>query len=58
MKSTFLQGALALGALALIPATTAALADGEASSYKALDEFMDCSRRSAAIMSRKSTMKS
>ena len=26
MKSTFLQGALALGALALIPATTAALA--------------------------------
>ncbi|MHA6768740.1 S41 family peptidase [Sphingobium ummariense] len=41
MKSSFLQGALALGALALIPATTAALADGEASSYKALDEFMD-----------------
>ncbi|MGE4322505.1 MAG: S41 family peptidase [Sphingobium sp.] len=41
MKSPFLRGAIALGALALIPATTAALADGEASSYKALDEFMD-----------------
>ena len=41
MKTSFLQGAIALGALALIPATTAALADGEASSYKALDEFMD-----------------
>ena len=41
MTSNFFRGALALGALALIPATTAALADGEASSYKALDEFMD-----------------
>ena len=41
MKSNFFRGAVALGALALIPATTAALADGEASSYKALDEFMD-----------------
>jgi carboxyl-terminal processing protease len=41
MKSTFLRGAVALGALALIPATTAALSAGEASSYKALDEFMD-----------------
>lgn len=46
MKSAFLQGAVALGALALIPATTAALADADASSYnsgsyRALDEFMD-----------------
>jgi carboxyl-terminal processing protease len=41
MKSSFLRGAVALSALALIPATTAAMADGEASSYKALDEFMD-----------------
>ena len=41
MKSTFLQSAVALGALALIPATTAALAEAEGSSYKALDEFMD-----------------
>lgn len=41
MKSAFLQGAVALGAIALIPATTAALADAEGSSYKALDEFMD-----------------
>ena len=41
MKSTFLHGALALGALALIPAATATFAAGEASSYKALDEFMD-----------------
>ena len=41
MKSTFLHGALALGALALIPVATATFAAGEASSYKALDEFMD-----------------
>jgi len=41
MKSTFYRGALALGALALVPVTTAALSAGEASSYKALDEFMD-----------------
>jgi carboxyl-terminal processing protease len=41
MKSTFLRSAVALGALALIPATTAALAEAEGSSYKALDEFMD-----------------
>ncbi|MGV3768456.1 MAG: S41 family peptidase [Sphingobium phenoxybenzoativorans] len=41
MKSTFLRSATALGALALIPATTAALAEAEGSSYKALDEFMD-----------------
>ncbi|PZU59495.1 MAG: peptidase S41 [Sphingobium sp.] len=41
MKSTFLRSAVALGALALVPATTAALAEAEGSSYKALDEFMD-----------------
>jgi carboxyl-terminal processing protease len=41
MKSTFLRSAVALGALALIPATTAALAEADSSSYKALDEFMD-----------------
>ncbi len=46
MKSAFLHGpffraTVALGAIALIPATTAALADAEGSSYKALDEFMD-----------------
>lgn len=41
MKSAFFRSAAALGALALIPATTAALADAESSSYRALDEFMD-----------------
>ncbi|AUW57664.1 peptidase S41 [Sphingobium sp. SCG-1] len=41
MKSTFLRSAVALSALALIPATTAALAEAEGNSYKALDEFMD-----------------
>jgi carboxyl-terminal processing protease len=41
MKSTLLRSAVALGALALIPATTAALAEAEGNSYKALDEFMD-----------------
>lgn len=41
MKSAFLKSAVALSALALIPATTAALAEAEGNSYKALDEFMD-----------------
>lgn len=41
MKSAFLKSAAALSALALIPATTAALAEAEGNSYKALDEFMD-----------------
>ncbi len=41
MNSSFLRSAVALSALALIPATTAAMAEAEGSSYKALDEFMD-----------------
>ena len=41
MKSAFLRSAVALSALALIPATTAAFAEAEGNSYKALDEFMD-----------------
>lgn len=41
MKTTFMRSAVALGALALVPATTAALAEAEGNSYKALDEFMD-----------------
>ncbi|MBB6124774.1 S41 family peptidase [Sphingobium subterraneum] len=41
MKSVLLRNAIALGALALIPATTAALAEAEGNSYAALDEFMD-----------------
>tara|TARA_R110000782_G_scaffold182437_6_gene272760 strand:- start:103697 stop:105049 length:1353 start_codon:yes stop_codon:yes gene_type:complete len=41
MKSPLLRSALALGALALVPATTAALAEAEGSNYAALDEFMD-----------------
>ncbi|MDX3909090.1 MAG: S41 family peptidase [Sphingobium sp.] len=41
MKSAFLKSAVALSALALVPATTAALAEAEGNSYKALDEFMD-----------------
>ncbi|MDF0541119.1 S41 family peptidase [Sphingobium sp. H39-3-25] len=45
MKSTLLKSALAVSALALIPATTAALAEAEGSSYKALDEFMDVFQR-------------
>jgi carboxyl-terminal processing protease len=45
MKSTLLRSAAVLGALALVPATTAALAEAEGSSYKALDEFMDVFQR-------------
>lgn len=41
MTSNFLKSAIALGALALIPAATAALAEAEGNSYKSLDEFMD-----------------
>ncbi len=41
MTSNFLKSAVALGALALIPAATAALAEAEGNSYKSLDEFMD-----------------
>jgi len=45
MNSPFLRSALALGALALIPATTAALAEAEGSNYATLDEFMDVFQR-------------
>lgn len=41
MNSTLFRNAAALAALALIPATTAALAEAEGSNYAALDEFMD-----------------
>lgn len=41
MISPFLRNALALSALALVPATTAALAEAQGGSYAALDEFMD-----------------
>ncbi|MCB2015082.1 MAG: S41 family peptidase [Sphingobium sp.] len=41
MKSPLFRTALALGALALVPVTTAALAEAEGSNYAALDEFMD-----------------
>lgn len=41
MKSNFFRNATALAALALIPATTAALAEAEGSNYAAMGEFMD-----------------
>lgn len=41
MNSTLLRNAAALAALALVPATTAALAEAEGSNYAVLDEFMD-----------------
>jgi carboxyl-terminal processing protease len=41
MKSVLFRNIVALGALTIIPATTAAIAQGDASSYAALDEFMD-----------------
>jgi len=41
MKSAFVRNAIALTALALIPATTSALAVAEGTNYAALDEFMD-----------------
>ena len=41
MDSAFLRNAVALAALALVPATTAAMAEAEGSNYAALDEFMD-----------------
>jgi len=41
MNSSLFRNAAALAALALIPATTAALAEAEGSNYAALDEFMD-----------------
>lgn len=45
MKTAFLRGSIALGALALIPATTAAIADGNSASYKAIDQFLDVYQR-------------
>lgn len=41
MKSKFIRTATAMVALALVPATTAAIADADASNYAALSEFMD-----------------
>ncbi len=41
MNSTLLRNAAALAALALVPATTAALAEAEGSNYAAISEFMD-----------------
>lgn len=41
MKISLVKASVALGALALVPATTAALAEADSSSYRALDEFMD-----------------
>ncbi|MEO8724139.1 MAG: S41 family peptidase [Sphingobium sp.] len=45
MKLTFVRNALALSALALVPATTAALAEADGTSYRALNEFMDVFQR-------------
>ena len=41
MKSCFLRNAVALSALALIPATTSALAEAEGNNYAIIGEFMD-----------------
>ena len=41
MNSSLFRNAAALAALALIPATTAAMAEAEGSNYASLDEFMD-----------------
>ncbi len=41
MKSNFLRNACALSALALVPATTAALAEADATNYAVIGEFMD-----------------
>ncbi|MCH4150738.1 MAG: S41 family peptidase [Sphingobium sp.] len=41
MTANFVRHAVALSALALIPATTAAVADADASNYAAIGEFMD-----------------
>ena len=41
MKSALFRNAVSLGVLALIPATTAALAGAESDSYRMMDEFMD-----------------
>lgn len=41
MKSSVFRNVAALGALALIPATSVAVAEAESDSYRLLDEFMD-----------------
>ncbi|MCF8709442.1 S41 family peptidase [Rhizorhapis sp. SPR117] len=45
MKKAFVKATLLAGALALVPATTAALAEAEGNSYRTLDEFMDVFQR-------------
>lgn len=45
MNKTLVRATLLAGALALVPATTAALAEAEGNSYRTLDEFMDVFQR-------------
>lgn len=45
MKNSLIKAALLTGALALVPITTAALAEAEGNSYRTLDEFMDVFQR-------------
>lgn len=45
MKFIFFRNAVALSAFALVPATTAALAEADGTSYRALSEFMDVFRK-------------
>ena len=41
IRSSLLRATAILGAIALVPATTAALAEAEGNSYRTMDEFMD-----------------
>lgn len=45
MNKAILKATALAGALALVPATTAALAEAEGNSYRTLDEFMDVFQR-------------
>src|SRR3546814_17920728 len=45
MNKAMLKATALAGALALVPATTAALAEAEGNSYRTLDEFMDVFQR-------------
>lgn len=45
MNKTLVRATLLAGALALVPVTTAALAEAEGNSYRTLDEFMDVFQR-------------
>lgn len=45
MNKTLVRATFLAGALALVPATTAALAEAEGNSYRTLDEFMDVFQR-------------